>query len=89
MAARKKKTESTAHSEPSFEVQLERLEEIVQSLEGGDLPLSKSLALFEEGISLARKCEASLSQAEMTIEALMRSESGERIEALDPDDFES
>ena len=37
----------------SFESSLESLEEIVQQLEGGDLPLEKSLELFEQGIKLS------------------------------------
>ena len=44
----------------TFEEQLTRLEEIVKLLDEGDLPLEKSLKLFEEGVSLARKCSVNL-----------------------------
>lgn len=60
----------------SFEASLEALEEIVQSLEGGDLPLEKSLELFEEGIRLSRQCQERLSQAERRIEILLRDNQG-------------
>ena len=60
----------------SFEASLEALEEIVQALEGGDLPLEKSLELFEEGIRLSRQCQERLNQAERRIEILLRDNQG-------------
>ncbi|HBB90083.1 MAG TPA: exodeoxyribonuclease VII small subunit [Blastocatellia bacterium] len=60
----------------SFEASLEGLEDIVQQLEGGDLPLEKSLELFEQGIKLSRQCQERLSQAERRIEVLLRDNQG-------------
>jgi exodeoxyribonuclease VII small subunit len=60
----------------TFEASLEALEQIVQQLEGGDLPLEKSLELFEQGIRLSRECQERLSQAERRIEVLMRDNQG-------------
>jgi len=60
----------------SFESSLESLEEIVQQLESGDLPLEKSLELFEQGIKLSRQCQERLSQAERRIEILLRDNQG-------------
>jgi exodeoxyribonuclease VII small subunit len=60
----------------SFEASLEALEEIVQQLEGGDLPLEKSLEFFEQGIKLSRQCQERLSQAERRIEVLLRDNQG-------------
>jgi exodeoxyribonuclease VII small subunit len=60
----------------SFEASLEALEEIVQALESGDLPLEKSLELFEEGIRLSRQCQERLNQAERRIEVLLRDNQG-------------
>ena len=60
----------------SFEASLDGLEEIVQQLEGGDLPLEKSLELFEQGIKLSRQCQERLSQAERRIEVLLRDNQG-------------
>jgi exodeoxyribonuclease VII small subunit len=60
----------------SFEASLEALEQIVHQLEGGDLPLEKSLELFEEGIRLSRQCQERLNQAERRIEVLLRDNQG-------------
>lgn len=57
-------------SEKSFEKALERLEEIVSSLEGGDTDLEQALKLFEEGIGLVRICDQQLRQAEQKLEEL-------------------
>lgn len=58
--------------ELSFEQAMERLEQVVKELEGGDLPLERSLALFQEGIGLARQCGLALDEAEAKIEKLMQ-----------------
>jgi exodeoxyribonuclease VII small subunit len=60
----------------TFEASLEALEQIVQELEQGDLPLEKSLELFEQGIGLSRQCQERLSQAERRIEILLRDNQG-------------
>ena len=60
----------------SFEASLEALEQIVQQLESGDLPLEKSLELFEQGVRLSRECQERLSQAERRIEVLLRDNQG-------------
>ena len=60
----------------TFEASLEALERIVQELEQGDLPLEKSLELFEQGIGLSRQCQERLSQAERRIEVLLRDSQG-------------
>jgi exodeoxyribonuclease VII small subunit len=56
---------------PSFEESTRRLTQIVSELEGGDLPLERSLALFEEGVRLARTAEERLERAERRIEELL------------------
>jgi exodeoxyribonuclease VII small subunit len=60
----------------SFESSLEALEQIVHELERGDLPLEKSLELFEDGIRLSRQCQERLNQAERRIEVLLRDNQG-------------
>jgi exodeoxyribonuclease VII small subunit len=60
----------------TFEASLEALEKIVRQLENGDLPLEKSLELFEQGIRLSRECQERLSQAERRIEILLRDNQG-------------
>jgi exodeoxyribonuclease VII small subunit len=63
-------------SDLKFEDQLARLEAIVSALEAGNLRLEESLAIFEEGVSLARACARYLDEAERRIEMLVRDESG-------------
>jgi exodeoxyribonuclease VII small subunit len=63
----------------TFEASLEALERIVQQLESGDLPLEKSLELFEQGIGLSRQCQERLSQAERRIEILLRDNQGRTV----------
>lgn len=55
----------------SFEDSTRRLAEIVAALEGGDLALEQSLALFEEGVRLARGASLRLDHAERRIEELL------------------
>ena len=56
----------------SFEQSLSRLEEIVKHLEKGDLPLSDSLALYEEGTGLINACEKMLDDAEQKVVKLKK-----------------
>ena len=69
---------------PKFEDCLARLEQIVNELEKGELPLEKALALFEEGVQLSNSCRKELDAAEGKIELLMR-QNGK----LQPGPFES
>jgi exodeoxyribonuclease VII small subunit len=55
----------------SFERSLERLHEIVERLESGELDLEASLVLFEEGVRLSRTSQARLDSAEKRIEELL------------------
>ena len=57
-----------------FEKSLERLEEIVDELEGGDFTLEESLAKFEEGLKLGKNCKKILDKAETRIKKLMPDE---------------
>lgn len=56
---------------PDLEKSLAQLEEIVQQLEDGDIPLEKALAQFEEGIRISRDCQQALSSAEQRVQALV------------------
>lgn len=66
-------TEDQSKTAPpdTFETSTERLAKIVEQLERGDLPLEKSLELFEEGVSLARRAQAQLDRAERRVEELL------------------
>ncbi|MBQ4510484.1 MAG: exodeoxyribonuclease VII small subunit [Clostridia bacterium] len=65
--------------ELSFEKAMERLEEIVESLENGDCPLEESLKLFEEGVKLVKLCNNKLETVEGSIKKLVNI-NGEMIE---------
>ncbi len=62
----------SAHEELPFEAALERLEQVVDRLEAGDLALEQSLEAFEEGVRLSKRCASQLDAAEQRIEVLMR-----------------
>jgi len=55
-----------------FEEALQRLETVVDRLEQGDLELEASLAAFEQGVALSRRCASQLEAAEQRIEVLIR-----------------
>jgi exodeoxyribonuclease VII small subunit len=57
---------------PKFEECLQRLEKIVGELEKGEVPLEKSLALFEEGMQLSSACRKEVEQAEGKVEILLK-----------------
>ena len=71
----------------SFEKALEKLEKIVEALEGGDITLEDALSRYEEGIKLSRLCQEKLAQAEKKIEILTRTAKGEL--AREPFDAEA
>ena len=56
----------------SFEQSLARLDEIVRHLEKGDLPLSESLKLFEEGTALLASASTMLDEAEQKVVKLRK-----------------
>lgn len=58
----------------SFESCLEELERVVKELETGDLPLERSLVLFEKGMDLSESCRKQLEDAETRVEMLIRKE---------------
>jgi len=64
----------------NLEKSLTDLEEIVEELESGDLPLEKAMKKFEEGIKLTRNCQTALKDAEQKVEILLKSAGGESLE---------
>jgi len=55
----------------SFEEALAALEQVVSQLEGGQVPLEQSIALYERGDALKKHCEAKLSEAELKVEKIV------------------
>ena len=66
--------QSGAKPVETFETSLDGLEQVVRELEGGDLPLERSLELFERGMALSDSCRKHLEAAETRVEVLIRKE---------------
>jgi exodeoxyribonuclease VII small subunit len=60
----------------SFEDALDQLENIVEAMEAGDVPLADLIAKFEQGNKLLKVCESRLKEAEMKIELLKKQKDG-------------
>lgn len=65
-----------ATKKKTFESSLSRLEEIVQQLETGEIPLEESLKVFEEGEQLIKFCLDKLNSAENKVKKLEKSDDG-------------
>lgn len=68
-----------------FEAGLAELEKVVKELEAGDLPLERSLELFEKGIGLSQACRKQLDEAETRIEILLKKNNKVEAEPYNPD----
>ena len=62
----------TRKRQPDLDKSLAELEDIVATLEEGDLPLEKALQQFEKGIKLSRECQSALTAAEQKVQILMQ-----------------
>ena len=58
--------------DPGFEQSLAELEQLVQRLEGGELPLDEALKTFERGIELTRHCQGALKSARQKVDILLK-----------------
>lgn len=67
--------EQQSNSTIDFEASIQQLEALVKDMESGDLTLEQSLAAFEKGVALARRCQEALKQAEERIAQLSVDES--------------
>ena len=65
---------------PTFEENMQRLEQIVRAMERGDVPLEESLKLFQEGTELVRRCGKLLDEAEMQVKKITVGEDGNPVE---------
>ena len=73
-------------NQPDFEAAMRDLEELVERLEQGDLPLEESLAAFERGVMLTRACQAALKEAEQKVEILLRKAGESAVEDFTPEE---
>ena len=69
-----------------LEKSLANLEELVEELESGDLPLETAMKKFEEGIKLTRGCQTALKEAEQKVQILLKSAGGEDLEDFEIDE---
>ncbi len=67
----------------SFEDAMSRLEKIVDALDSGDVPLEKSIEIYEQGAALQRHCEDKLKQAEMRVQKIVAGQDGKAVSAED------
>jgi len=67
-----KQTDGASGKPPSFETALGRLENIVELLDDGNIPLAEALKLFKEGTKLAALCRTLLAQAEQQVKEALR-----------------
>ena len=61
--------------QPDFEKSLNDLEQLVEKLEKGDLPLEDALQTFERGVALTRECQTALQAAQARVEILLKRDS--------------
>ena len=61
----------------TFEQAMKQLEQIVEALESGDLPLEKAISKFEEGIQLSKFCSNMLDETEKKITILTQGQEGD------------
>ena len=65
---------------PTFEENMQRLEQIVRAMERGDVPLEESLKLFQEGTELVRKCGKILDEAQLQVKKIATAPDGTPVE---------
>ena len=63
-------------AEKNFEALLKRLEEVLDSLEHGEMPLEQAMAAFEEGVGLVRARHQKLDEVERRVELLLKDDAG-------------
>ncbi len=71
---------------PDFATAMRDLEDLVERLEQGDLPLEESLAAFERGVMLTRACQSALKEAEQKVEILLKRAGETAVESFTADD---
>ncbi len=69
-----------SEKKPTFEQNMQRLEQIVRAMERGDVPLEESLKLFQEGTELVRSCGKLLDEAQLQIKKITTGPDGAPVE---------
>ena len=63
-------SKSSKQQQPTFESALTELEKIVESMEGGEMPLEQSLAAYKRGAELLKFCQSALRDAQQQVKVL-------------------
>lgn len=72
-----------------FEEALQKLEDIVEAMESGELPLETLLSRYEEGMKLAKVCQGKLAEADVRIQQLEKTAEGAlALKTFSPDSTE-
>ncbi len=74
------------NQEFDFEKALSELEQLVERMETGELPLEETLKQFERGIELGQRCQAALESAEQKVQMLIRKSGGDEIADFEPEE---
>lgn len=69
-----------SQKKPTFEENMQRLEQIVRAMERGEVPLEESLKLFQEGTELVRTCGKLLDEAQLQVKKIAVTEDGSPVE---------
>ena len=70
----------------TFEASMQRLEQIVRTMERGEVPLEESLKLFQEGTELVLRCGMLLENAELQVKKIMTAADGSPVEEVFADE---
>ncbi len=73
----------TTSEAPQFEQTLQRLEQLLNKMEGGQLPLEESIKLYEEGVELVQTCQTVLQNAEQRVLKVMEKNGQTVLEKMD------
>ena len=84
--ARKPAADPSPSASPvaDFEASLDQLEQLVGKMEQGDMTLEESLAAYERGVGLYRRCQSALEQAELRVRLLGDPDRPDRSEPFEP-----
>ena len=70
----------------SFEANMQRLDQIVRTLERGDVALEDSMKLFQEGTELVRRCGKLLDEAQLQVRKILVDQEGNPVEGVFDDE---
>jgi exodeoxyribonuclease VII small subunit len=70
----------------NFEKSLDKLDQLIEKMEQGNLPLETSLQHFEDGVKLIRLCQETLNTAQQKVKVLMEKQGETSLEDFDAND---